>query len=305
MTESRINRERLDRLFQVKVDGLYEKQRYEKNELHAKFSKQGLLNSGIFLNAVLSLCISQIRQLSEIYLDSIIEAIKGHDPINKNSQKSLITILNRYISHNVSLKQVDLQAAFVTSQLDSPSIEATINNKYSSEGIRLKRFFDDKLILKIENYNIDRTAEEEARSSELEFTNTSIYVDQNRINDIVSIQTPNFDFSKLIKLCEELNIANNTNCVFAIPSLVREIMDHIPPLFGKATFIEVANNYSGNGKSFKKSMQNLENSLRNIADSHLHQMIRKNEVLPNLIQVDFKSDLDLLLSEIIRKHKNP
>lgn len=80
--------------------------------------------------------------------------------------------------------------------------------------------------------------------------------------------------------------------------LCRAIIDHIPPIFNVNTFNEVANNYGS--KSFKRNMLNLNNSLRNIADSYLHQTIRKKETLPNKTQIDFKNDLDVLLAEIIR-----
>jgi len=80
--------------------------------------------------------------------------------------------------------------------------------------------------------------------------------------------------------------------------LVRAIADHIPPIFEKSTFTEVANNHGS--KSFKESMKNLDNSSRKISDSHLHTQIRKKEVLPNSNQVDFSNDLDVLLGEIYR-----
>jgi len=80
------------------------------------------------------------------------------------------------------------------------------------------------------------------------------------------------------------------------------ILDHVPPMLGKQTFADVANNYSG-PSSFKKSMQNLQLSLRNIADAHLHVPIRQKEVLPTGQQVDFHKDLDVLLGEIVRTLK--
>ena len=70
-------------------------------------------------------------------------------------------------------------------------------------------------------------------------------------------------------------------------------------LFGKQNFTEVANNYSG-GKSFRESMQHLNNSSRKIADSFLHSHIRQKEVLPNKTQVNFKNDMDVLLAEVVR-----
>lgn len=80
--------------------------------------------------------------------------------------------------------------------------------------------------------------------------------------------------------------------------LCRAINDRIPPIFGLNSFNEVDNNYGT--KSFKKNMLNLNNSLRNIADSYLHQTIRKKESLPNKTQIDFKNDLDVLIAEILR-----
>lgn len=80
------------------------------------------------------------------------------------------------------------------------------------------------------------------------------------------------------------------------------ILDHVPPSLGKQNFSDVANNYAG-PSSFKKSMQNLQLSLWNIADAHLHVPIRQKEVLPTGQQVDFHKDLDLLLGEIVKTLK--
>lgn len=82
--------------------------------------------------------------------------------------------------------------------------------------------------------------------------------------------------------------------------LVRAILDHVPPLFGFRTFAEVSANYGAAGTSFKKSMEHLQKTLRNISDSHLHQNIRQKESLPTETQVDFGAALDQLLGEVIR-----
>ena len=47
-------------------------------------------------------------------------------------------------------------------------------------------------------------------------------------------------------------------------------------------------------------MQNLNVTIRGIADMYLHQQIRKTEVLPNETQVDFRKELDVLLGECLR-----
>lgn len=125
------------------------------------------------------------------------------------------------------------------------------------------------------------------------------YVHQNRIKELLTVTSNDFDLTKLIQFCNELNISRASGNVYAIIMLCRAIIDHIPPIFGVSNFNEVANNYSGT-RSFKKSMEHLNISSRNIADQHLHTQIRNSESLPTLTQVDFSNDLDVLLSEIVR-----
>lgn len=131
-----------------------------------------------------------------------------------------------------------------------------------------------------------------------EYVNTdSLYVAKERIEEIKQIKNPDFDFAKLVRMLEELNIANSREMVITIPLIVRAIKDHIPPIFNESNFEKVANS---RGKSIKKSFLNLQNSLTNIADANIHSQIRNKESLPTMIQGDFKNDLDVLLQEIVR-----
>jgi hypothetical protein len=82
--------------------------------------------------------------------------------------------------------------------------------------------------------------------------------------------------------------------------LVRSVIDHIPPLFGKTNFAEVCGSHGT--RSFKDSMNKLE-SCRKIADSYLHTQIRNRESLLTRTQIDFRADLDVLLQEIVRVKK--
>lgn len=125
------------------------------------------------------------------------------------------------------------------------------------------------------------------------------YVDPDRINEIKSISNSKYDLSKLVRLCEELNICFAGECYLSIVMLTRAILDHVPPVFNCSNFSEVANNYSG-AKSFKQAMQHLENSSRKISDYYLHSQIRNSESLPNVTQIDFSNDLDFLLAEVVR-----
>jgi len=125
------------------------------------------------------------------------------------------------------------------------------------------------------------------------------YVDSSRLAELRALRSTKWDCVRLIRLLEELNVAAANDCYMSIAMLVRSITDHVPPIFGKKNFAEVAENYSG-GSSFRKSMNHLNSSLRNIADAHLHMQIRRAEVLPSATQVDFRADLDVLLEEVGR-----
>jgi hypothetical protein len=128
------------------------------------------------------------------------------------------------------------------------------------------------------------------------------YVDPGRILSLRDISNAAWDFSRLVELCREINIAAANRCHMSTAMLLRTILNHVPPVLGFSTFAEVANNYGNpkSSKSFKVSMQRLEGSLRNIADMHLHSPIRTREDVPTATQVDFAADLDVLLGEVIR-----
>lgn len=125
------------------------------------------------------------------------------------------------------------------------------------------------------------------------------YVDPSRIAELSALSQTKFDLSKLIRLCEELNICFAGECYLAMIMETRAIIDHVPPIFGFSKFSEVANNYPGS-KSFKDIATTLETSSRKIADQYLHGQIRGSESLPNVTQVDFSNALDVLLGEIVR-----
>jgi hypothetical protein len=121
-----------------------------------------------------------------------------------------------------------------------------------------------------------------------------------RLNELRAVRPPGLDLQKLIRLCEELNTAYSNGCYLATIMLTRGLLDHVPPVFGKAKFTEIANNYAGGGRSFREGMQRLEEAARKIADAHLHMPMRSAETLPTAQQVHFGPELDVLLAEIVR-----
>lgn len=138
-----------------------------------------------------------------------------------------------------------------------------------------------------------------AESISTKQTNASPYISELRIIQLAEIKHPEFDFTRLIAMLHELNSARRNNNYLSIAFLVRAVIDHIPPVFGFKTFIEVTNNYKSS-VSLKKQMENLQKSLRNVADAYLHEAIRSREDLPHYAQVDFSAALDHVLGEVVR-----
>jgi hypothetical protein len=128
-------------------------------------------------------------------------------------------------------------------------------------------------------------------------------ISEGRLAELRALKSPDFDFQKLIRLCEEMNTAFQEESYFSTAMVTRAVLDHVPPVFGFKTFSEVANNYAGGGKSFKEAMQHLESASRKVADAHLHIPIRKSETLPTAQLVNCGQQLDMLLSEIVRISK--
>jgi len=127
---------------------------------------------------------------------------------------------------------------------------------------------------------------------------TGYYVENSTIIRLSKIESKNYDLSKLVKLCQELNDGYSLENYLTCGMLIRSILDHIPPIFGKKTFEEVSSNYGT--KSFKDIIKPLQESSKKIADSYLHTQIRKKEILPTKTQISFQPNLDFLLNEIVR-----
>jgi cellobiose-specific phosphotransferase system component IIB len=125
------------------------------------------------------------------------------------------------------------------------------------------------------------------------------YVDAQRILQLQSIRSGEWDMKRLIRLLQEVNIAHAHEMHMATAMLVRAVTDHVAPILQCKNFPEIANNYTA-PRSFSDQMKQLDVALRKVADTHLHQQIRKSEVLPLAPQVDFRAALDVLLSEIVR-----
>ncbi len=119
-----------------------------------------------------------------------------------------------------------------------------------------------------------------------------------RIGQLRSLPKDKFDTTKLVELCEELNQNYKWRNYFAVGALLRTILHHVPPIFEKHNFEQVASNYNW-GKSHKSLIMHLNQRAIDIGDNLLHAHIKKREVLPEKQRVGFMAELDILLAEIV------
>ncbi|WP_287127334.1 hypothetical protein [Desulfobacter sp.] len=211
-------------------------------------------------------------------------------PICKQeTEHRVLTIVHKYDSEDFNGVEVEFWNEYVTTQCNGcKTISFCHKNRCSEEldfdsnGIPLFNYHT-KTYPKLEN-NLENAS----------------FIEESRILEIQAITSVQFNTKKLCQMLLELNQGYKDKSLFSCIFLIRSILDHVPPIFGKSNFNEVANNYIASGRSFKDAMLHLQNSSRKIADKHLHSPIKNNEVLPTVAQIEFRADFDLLLAEIIQ-----
>ncbi len=126
---------------------------------------------------------------------------------------------------------------------------------------------------------------------------TTTYLDKHTLLNLSKIKNNDFDLSRLVSLCNELDDNYSLGNYYSCAMLLRAILDHIPPIFGKTSFDDVSAQYGG--KSFKDIMRPLNDTAKKIGDNYLHSQVNKKVLVITKTQVDFKANLDMLLNEII------
>lgn len=126
-------------------------------------------------------------------------------------------------------------------------------------------------------------------------SNLTSYIDKTTLLRLTKIQNENFDLSRLISLCKELDDNYSFGNYHSCAMLLRAILDHIPPIFGKSDFADVCSQYGG--RSFKDIVRPLSETAKKIADDYLHSQISKKVLVVTKTQVSFQANLDSLLNE--------
>jgi|SRR5215469_10077800 len=232
------------------------------------------------------------KKRKEIIADLIEDARKFRfcSPSADPDETTVVTARYRYLVTQFKRLAAPVLASPSACRLNA--IEVEIDNIYSA--------YDANAELDTLLPEIEAALERLDDDGNLQIADGSTIVAESRLVELRSLVSADFDFQKLVRLCEEINSAFSMQCYYATAMLIRGLLDHVPPVFGLRTFSEVANNYAGGGRSFKETMHHLENASRKVGDAHLHMPIRKSETLPNAQQVNCGQQLDVLLSVIVR-----
>jgi hypothetical protein len=155
--------------------------------------------------------------------------------------------------------------------------------------------------LRADLYGVIDYLKEAAQNPEYEHgvTSNSAFIDQGIVSQLKAIDSPSFDFGKLVRFCEELNDSYRRGNNLACTLLIRAVMNHVPPVFGAQTFSQVV---ATSGKSMKAVLARLEDEARPVADLHTHMLIRARESIPTKHQVEpYKAAFEILIQEILAR----
>jgi hypothetical protein len=289
MKNAQYDRKLADLSLSIKQKELSTKHQKELNQLESDLAAKKNIGS----RNIHELIESQLQEHLDVRLNCVVEAFNEGELIDEEIEKEIKENVGRFIYNQERGLIAFMESRLARENQPKATKESSLNGiKYIVSKHRSD--FSEKLKVAILKHN--KSIE---KKSTLPLVRQDCYVDNKRIEELKNIKNSNFDLSKLIRFCEELNIAHKNQCYMSITMLVRSIINHVPPIFGKEKFIEVINNLS-NTTSFKDSMNILDKSSRKIADSYLHSTVRQKESLPTFTQVNFSADLDILLSEIVR-----
>lgn len=130
----------------------------------------------------------------------------------------------------------------------------------------------------------------------------SVFLNLEVLCERKSIKNPQLDISKLIKLCEEPNDAYVRANYISSAILIRTVLNHVPPVFGKTNFNDVVGQ---SGRSVKGILKRLNEEARPIADLHSHILMREKESLPSKNQIEpYKAAFEVLIQEVVAQLVN-
>jgi hypothetical protein len=172
--------------------------------------------------------------------------------------------------------------------------EESIKKNYDANALTIIDLFKAaKLVTQVNSTTFNLTHFQ----SPIEFISTNYIENLNTLNS-----TSNFDLTRLIYYCEQVNYNYSNSHYESVAFLSRAIIHHVPPIFDQKNFQSLCSQ-SENGKdsSFKKSCVNLQSSLKHIVDDLIHRPISNSETPLAEQEINFSQDLNRLIRGVIDK----
>ncbi len=102
-------------IFNIKLKdtNIYNKHKHEKDKLYGDFMRRKTLKSGAFYGALTKLYIEQIKEVTNLYYDAIIEAIDKNELADENLKNKIIGYIRPFIGNHYHNKNVELKGLFI------------------------------------------------------------------------------------------------------------------------------------------------------------------------------------------------
>lgn len=211
-------------------------------------------------------------------------------PSDDPDEQTAVTESYKYLLTHVKRLSKGLVSAEVRRELDPLSADSieSIYDVYNSKAHL------DAIAIDIA-YDLDNRTFDLDQSEEQPFISPLV------IEKLEGGPTHAFDLTKLLGYCREINSSFQDENVVACLLLMRTVLNHVPPIFGHATFAQVTANA---GKSLRDNFEYLDRGLRKLADLYAHQPIRNREQYPTKNQVEpFRPQFEILLHEVFNRLK--
>lgn len=295
--KAKYNQEKSRIFISSRIPEITDKYKKEKSRIEWKYESQTPVQSSALLLELLEMNNKYLREYGELKIDAIMYGVEKNKIIDDFLKSRLEKILTRETC-NINMKHyryLEMKSKKYNGDWTLLNMSSRINDKFS----RTHNILLNKIQEAIYNYNeeSDVINNSQVSPTKIKSKHNDYYINPERISEILKITSNEFNFQKLISLCEEINKCYSFELNYALLALQRTLIQHIPPIFNKTNFSVYWNSLKLSEKTLYKK---LEDGLKNMADIALHKQIGKKRIeTPTLDQIDFRQNIDKLLSDII------
>ncbi len=181
-----LNKEKIRKNYEVKKFELSKEHNKQQDELNIDLARRNMVGQGPAIKQYLELYENHVKELGEIYLNSLLQSIDGEGIIDENLKICIIKESDNFIDREIRSKNNSL-ISYAKARNKIGAIEKSISNQFTERAFRLKKYFSDKLIIKIDDLN-RKILDEKNTKNQLKkdkVTQSINWIKNNRILSIV------------------------------------------------------------------------------------------------------------------------